>query len=198
MLTRDPYSRWNGGRMCTPSPQSASSSRRSRSRRSWSAKALPLYCSRISWARLKSAASSSSSAMYSSPRSIRCFISPMSCRASISALERRAPRQARRRSPPFVLARAIGAGGRVERVESGHIVVGEREVEDVRVLCDSLAARRFRQDDEAMLKAPADEDLRRRTREAIGDLPHAVVTEMASCAKWAVCLDHDTALLAAV
>ena len=91
-----------------------------------------------------------------------------------------------------------GAAGGVERVERGHVVVGQREVEDLRVLLDPLAVGRLREHDDVALQAPADEDLRRRAPEAIGDLPDAVVTEMAAGAERAVGLDDHIALLAAV
>jgi hypothetical protein len=51
-------------------------------------------------------------------------------------------------SPPLGLAGAVGAARLVERVELGHVLVGEGEVEDLRVLDDAVAVRRLREDDE--------------------------------------------------
>src|SRR4051794_26009276 len=103
-----------------------------------------------------------------------------------------------RRSPPFLFARAIGPPGRVERVECGRVLVGEREVEDLRVLLDPLAMRRLREHDQVALDAPADEDLRGRAIETVGDLSHAIVVEVAARSERAVRLDGDAAPLAAL
>src|SRR4051794_6242278 len=73
-------------------------------------------------------------------------------------------------SPPLALERAVGPTGLVERVELCHVVVGEAEVEDLRVLLDPLAVRRLRDDRDVVLDGPAQEDLRRRPVEARGDL----------------------------
>jgi len=46
---------------------------------------------------------------------------------------------ARARSVSPVRVSAIGATGPVERIEGGHVLVGQREVEDLGVLLDPLA-----------------------------------------------------------
>ena len=58
-------------------------------------------------------------------------------------------------SPPVVLDGAVGATGLVEGVERGHVLGGEREVEDASVLDDPLAVGGLRQDDQVALQAPA-------------------------------------------
>ena len=65
-------------------------------------------------------------------------------------------------SPPGALEGAVGATGLVEGVERGHVLGGEREVEDASVLDDALAVGGLRQDDQVALQAPAQEDLGRR------------------------------------
>src|SRR3954453_9278189 len=100
------------------------------------------------------------------------------------------------RSPPLALARLLGAARAVERVEGVHVLLGEREVEDLRVLLDPLPVRRLRQHDELALQRPADQDLRRRAPDAAGDLGDGAVAEMAPGAERAVGLDDDPALLA--
>jgi hypothetical protein len=42
-----------------------------------------------------------------------------------------------------------------------HVLIGEAEVEDLRILCDVFAVRRLRDQDEAELQAPAQQHLRR-------------------------------------
>ena len=58
-------------------------------------------------------------------------------------------------SPPEALERALGTARFVERIERGHVLVGQREVEDLGVLLDSLAVSRLRDDDEIPLHGPA-------------------------------------------
>src|SRR4051812_26965897 len=101
-------------------------------------------------------------------------------------------------SPPAALPGPIRAAGLVERIQRRHVLVREREVEDARVLLDALAVRRLRQDHEVALEAPADQDLRGRAPEAVGDLPHAAVAEGATRAQRAVGLDRAPALLAGI
>jgi hypothetical protein len=95
-----------------------------------------------------------------------------------------------------VLDGAVGATGLVEGVERGHVLGGQREVEDASVLDDALAVGGLRQDDQVALQAPAQEDLRRRAPDALGDLADAPVAEMAAGAQRAVGLERDAALLA--
>jgi hypothetical protein len=47
----------------------------------------------------------------------------------------------------------------VHRSDAGHLVVGECEVEDVDVLGDAVGPDRFRDDDDAALDEPAQDDL---------------------------------------
>ena len=49
-------------------------------------------------------------------------------------------------SPLLVFRGAAGAVGLVERVEFGHVLIGQDEIEDVRVLGDSLAVGRLGDD----------------------------------------------------
>src|SRR5271165_737649 len=58
-------------------------------------------------------------------------------------------------SPPRPLEGAAGAAGLIQRVELAHILFGQLEVEDLRVLLDSLAVRRLRDDRKPVLNAPA-------------------------------------------
>src|SRR3954451_1608592 len=101
-------------------------------------------------------------------------------------------------SPPAALPGPVRADGLVERIQRRHVLVREREVEDARVLLDALAVRRLRQDHEVALETPADQDLRGRAPEAVGDLPHAAVSEVATGAERAVGLDRHPTLLAGV
>src|SRR4029450_3856469 len=73
---------------------------------------------------------------------------------------------------------------------------GEREVEDASVLDDPLTVGGLRQDDQAALQAPPQEDLRRRAPDPLGDPADAPVAQMAAGAQRAVGLERDAALLA--
>src|SRR5262245_32634954 len=94
-------------------------------------------------------------------------------------------------SPPFALARAVGAAGAVERVELGHVLVGEPEVEDLRVLGDALAVRRLRNDRNAPFDAPAQQYLGRSAPMASCDLRDDVAGEVAARSQRAVRLQRD-------
>src|ERR1700733_8055488 len=60
-----------------------------------------------------------------------------------------------RLAPPGALEGAVGAVGPVERVGGGHVLVGQREVEDLAVLFDPLAMGGLGDDRDAVLQAPA-------------------------------------------
>jgi hypothetical protein len=87
--------------------------------------------------------------------------------------------------PPGGFERPFGAAGLVERVQRRHVLVGEREVEDLRVLRDSLTVGRLRDDDELALHAPAQQDLGGRSSYALGDLSDTLVREVPAGAEWA-------------
>src|SRR5438132_4141863 len=69
-------------------------------------------------------------------------------------------------SPPLVLESTFCLTGAVERVELRHVLVREREVEDLHVLRDPLAVRRLRDQRNVALDAPAEQHLGRRAPEA--------------------------------
>ena len=96
------------------------------------------------------------------------------------------------------LERAVGAARLVERVERGHFLVGQGEVENLAVLLESLAVSRLHDHDHIPLHAPAQKHLRRRAPHAFGDLLHTSVREMPAGAERAVRLDRHLALLARV
>src|SRR4051812_36413277 len=73
------------------------------------------------------------------------------------------------RSPPLALLRDAGTAGLVERVELRHVIGGEAEVEDLCVLLDPLAVSRLRDHRHVALDRPAQQDLRRRALDPLGD-----------------------------
>src|SRR4051794_9874997 len=101
--------------------------------------------------------------------------------ASGSKGARRAPKRVTARSnecqkkkanlaaPPLALERPCRATGLVERVEFGHVPVGEAEVEDVRVLRDSVPMGRLGDHRHLVLNAPAKQYLRRSPTETVGN-----------------------------
>src|SRR4029453_2107118 len=80
-------------------------------------------------------------------------------------------------SPPGPLEAAVGAAGAVEPVQRPPVLVGKLEVEDLRVLLDTLAVRGLRQHDEVALERPADKDLGWRASQALGEAGHPPVAE---------------------
>ena len=62
---------------------------------------------------------------------------------------------------PALAASVRAAVALTERRQGGHVVVGQREVGDVGVGPDPLLLHRLRDDDDAVLQVPADDDLRR-------------------------------------
>src|SRR4051812_13268157 len=96
--------------------------------------------------------------------------SPTAARTSGPERRRAIAENANRGSPPAALAGAVRAAGLVERIQRGHVLAGQGEVEDACVLLDALAVRRLRQDHEVALDRPTDQDLRGLAPEAVGDL----------------------------
>jgi hypothetical protein len=72
-------------------------------------------------------------------------------------------------SPPLLLERPVCAARTVKLVELCHVLVREREVEDLPVLGDTLAMGRLRDDRDLALDRPAKEYLGRRASMAFGD-----------------------------
>ena len=96
-------------------------------------------------------------------------------------------------SPPLALERLAGASRLIERVELCHVLVGEREVEDPRVLLDALSVSRLGDHRNAVLHAPAQQHLRRRAPGALSDPVDGLVGHVATGAERAVCLERDVA-----
>src|SRR5947209_631151 len=92
-------------------------------------------------------------------------------------------------SPPLVLQCPGGASCLIKAVELSHIAVGEREVEDLGVLCDAFAMGRLGQNDEIMLQAPAEQHLGRGSTDPGCDLVHCLVGEVPTRAERTVRLD---------
>src|SRR5712692_1041634 len=82
-------------------------------------------------------------------------------------------------------------GPLIERVEAGHVRGFEFEPEDVRVLADPLGADGLRDDDETVLEAPADQDLRGRAAILRGDLSDRGMLQALSAREGAVRLQLD-------
>src|SRR5258708_38645819 len=64
-----------------------------------------------------------------------------------------------RNSPPWAFEGVVSAIGPVERIERGHVLVREGEVEDLGVLLDAFAVRRLGDHDQVMLQGPAQQHL---------------------------------------
>src|SRR5260370_21122687 len=62
--------------------------------------------------------------------------------------------------PPRTFEGAVGAVGLDERVELGHVLAGQGEVENLRVLADSLPVGRFGAHRNTVPRAPAQSHLR--------------------------------------
>ena len=110
----------------------------------------------------------------------------------------------RRRPPPRPLPRGradegvrvrAGALAGVERLDGGHLVLAEVEVEDVEVLLDPLRRDRLGDDDVAELQVPADDDLRRASCRAPRRSP-TIAGSSSTCAlgQRAPRLGHDPAV----
>ena len=84
-------------------------------------------------------------------------------------------------------------GDEVERVEAGHLVVGEGEPEDVQVLGDPLRRDRLRDDHDVVLQVPAQHHLGRRRAVGGGDLGQHRRAHVTALER-AVALEHDAAL----
>ena len=104
----------------------------------------------------------------------------------------------RPRSPPLALECRCGPARPVERIELLHVTGGELEVEDLRVLRDALAVGRLRDDRDAALHAPAQQDRGRASTDALCDARHHRVAEQCAGAQRAVGLERDTAFCAGV
>src|SRR6266540_6163118 len=96
-----------------------------------------------------------------------------------------------RASPPLAFESTRGAAGAVERVEFRHVRVGEREVEDLRVLRDPVAVRRLRDRRDVALDAPAEQHLGRRAPEALRDPCRCFTAEVATVSERTVSLEND-------
>jgi hypothetical protein len=99
-------------------------------------------------------------------------------------------------SPPGPLEAAVGAAGAVELVQRPHVLIRELKVEDLRVLFDTLAVCGLGQHDEVALERPADQDLGWRPSQALGDVGHPPVAEMAAGAERAVGLQRHAMAVA--
>ena len=73
------------------------------------------------------------------------------------------------------------AASRVERGDGGHILVGEREIEDVEILPHPLYVGRFGADDDSALNQPAQGDLRHRFAVFVTDFGQNRVREESGC-----------------
>jgi len=60
-----------------------------------------------------------------------------------------------------------GALGAIQRVEFGHVRLRQGEVENLRVLTDPFLAGRLGNDQQIMLEAPAQQDLRGRAADSL-------------------------------
>src|SRR2546430_3243514 len=102
------------------------------------------------------------------------------------------------RAPPRVLERPACATGAVEPVELRHVFVRERELEDLRVLGDSLAVGGLRDDRDLALEAPAEEHLSRSSSETSRNPPGGLAREVAAASQGAVGLERDPVLTTCV
>src|ERR1700750_925678 len=69
-------------------------------------------------------------------------------------------------SPPLAFESTLGAAGAVERVKFRHVLVGQLEVEHLRVLRAAVALRGLRDQRNLALDAPAEQHLGRRAPKA--------------------------------
>src|SRR5262249_45842420 len=100
--------------------------------------------------------------------------------------------------PPPAAERLARAAGAVERVQLGHVLGRELEVEELAVLGDPLAVRRLRNHRDVPLDGPAKQDLGGRSSEAPSDSRCRVAAEVAAAAERAVRLEDDVSALARV
>src|SRR6266851_8183809 len=118
------------------------------------------------------------------------------CRECDRARRCRAP--AWFRSPPVALQGPVGAIRLIKAIQLRHGVVREHEVENARVLRDAISVGRFRDDDEATLQAPAQEDLRGRAPYPRSHPLYGRVGQVATSSKRAVGLERDAPSLRGV
>src|SRR3984885_1057846 len=96
-------------------------------------------------------------------------------------------------SPPLALERRTRTRASVELVAFFHLGIREREPECADVFGDALTMSGLWQDDEFVLDAPADQDLRRRSSDAFRDRLHPRVRQMSPGAERAIGLGGQVA-----
>src|SRR4029450_9060045 len=97
-------------------------------------------------------------------------------------------------APPRAFERTFRPTRPIERIELRHVLLGEGEVEDLRVLRDPFAVRRLRDQRNVALDAPAEQHLGGRPPETLRDPPHRLAREVATGPERAVGLERDPLL----
>jgi hypothetical protein len=97
-------------------------------------------------------------------------------------------------SPPRAFQGPAGAAGLVERVELGHLRIGQAEAEDLAVLGDPLLVRGLRNHNELMLNAPPKQHLGGCPAGVLGDALHRPCLQVPAGAERAVRLGRDAVL----